>query len=227
MAIKTDDSSISINFVYHNDELDEDFSIKFHHVDGIGQAVSISGQTRLTSDLGVDYLSFPVQLLVETIDFLRSQGYLRLAGMASVVPSSTGGTQISRGSSAGILPMPDLSGGNSSSLPKPVVEKTAAEAGPPLQSLLSVPMSNESAMINGNGEIVVDDTLDGDADVEMADDVLESEYDEIVKERKEAFKRAENIENRVSRAKRVDYGERIKKKLEQQHEAEYEEYEEC
>jgi len=234
MAIKTDDSSISVNFVYHDDELDEDFVIKLHGIDGIGRAVSVHGPIRSITDNGVEYLSFPAQLLVETVDFLRSQGYLKLSGVASTGASPLHGTQISQNRSTGVLPMPNFSGQSASTV-VPIQagakkEKPYLPPGPPLQSLSSAPMSNESSIVVDDGEYITEEDYEDDEDIDMepVGDGQAAEFQKLADARAAAAEKASvaGSEVKVARPVRVDYGQQVKQKIEQQAEEDYEDYEE-
>jgi len=219
MAIKTDDSSISVNFVYHDDELNEDFTIKLHCVEGIGKAISINGDTRTIDDNGVEYLSFPAQLFVEIVDFLRSQGYLKLTGSAAVVSTPLHGTQISavRASSGGVLPVPIF--GQAPVQTTQQEERIVPVASSPFQSLsYSVPMSNEGTMISDDGN--------EDVEMEPIGNEATSKYKAIAADRKAAAEKVVDVEKKISRPVRIDYGQQIKEKIKQQAEDDYERYEE-
>jgi len=233
MAIKTDDSSISVNFVYRDDGLNEDFTIKLHCVEGLGKAISINGEVRQIDDNGVEFLSFPVQLLVETVDYLRSQGYLKLSdSSAAVVPTPFYGTQVSavRGEPGGVLPVPVLGQNPVKQIFRNEETKVILPAGPPLQSLSSggsLPVPNEGTMISGDGEVIIENEGDEDVEMEPIGDTEVSKYHNIAEERKAAAEKVGDVEGRVARPVRVDYGQQMKEKIERQADADYNDYEEC
>jgi hypothetical protein len=183
----------------------------------------------MIDDNGVEYLSFPAQLFVEAVDFLRSQGYLKLTGSAAVVSTPLHGTQISavRASSGGVLPVPIF--GQSPVQTAQQVERTVPLAGPPFQNLsYSIPTLNEDTIISDDSTIIVEDNEDGNEDVEMepiGDEVV-SKYNTIASDRKAAAEKVGDVEKKVSRPVRIDYGKQIKEKIEQQAEDDYEKYEE-
>lgn len=127
MAIKTDNTAISVDFVYVDEITNEEFKIRLHCTETYGRTFSVSGNIGGFTDGNSQYLCLPAELLVEAVDFARKNRYIEKTSVetppqqpqpvSKKASPANGMFVISKNVNArgktetNILPSPDLGGG--------------------------------------------------------------------------------------------------------------------